>query len=296
MFINGAPWDMSLIANYAQAAGRPPAVIMWYQDWLSGGYPAQQVATVLQYGAIPMVTWEPWDGSNPSANQPAYKLTNITRGDFDPFIHQYARDAAASNQRVYLRFAHEMNGYWYPWGTAPGSQYTPANPLGNTPQDYVDAWRHVHDIFVQEGATNVVWVWSPLVDYLGGAPLDQIYPGDGYVDWMGLSGFNWGTTQSWGSTWQSFDQIFGASYGFLAQLSSKPMMISEVASTEQGGDKAQWITQAFQTSIPQYYPRLQAVVWLDQQKETNWQLDSSPASLAAWQQVVATPYYQGLLP
>lgn len=296
VFISGAPGDMSLISTYAQKAGRAPAIIMWYEDWKTGTYPTQGVATVLQSGAMPVLTWEPWDGSNSSANQAAYKLTNITRGDFDPYIRQFARDAAASKQRVYLRFAHEMNGYWYPWGTAPGSQYTPANPVGNSPQDLIDAWRHVHDIFTQEGATNVMWVWSPLVNYSGSAPYQQIYPGDGYVDWMAMDGYNWGTTQSWGSTWQSFSDLFGASYASMTSLSQRPIMLAEVASAEQGGDKGQWIMQGFLTDMPQQFPRIKGVIWFDMQKETAWPVDSSPGSLAAWQKVAASPYFQGSLP
>ncbi len=48
----------------------------------------------------------------------------------------------------------EMNGDWTSWcGTV----------NGNVPSDYIPAWRHVHDIFVQEGASNVKFDWSPNV-------------------------------------------------------------------------------------------------------------------------------------
>jgi beta-mannanase len=285
---------MSPISAYDQEVGHPPKIIMWFQDWLYP-YPQPAVANVLASGAAAELTWEPWDSSNGSANQPTYKLTNITRGDFDTYIHQFAHDAAASHQRLYLRFAHEMDGYWYPWGTAPGNQYTPPNPLGNTPQDYVNAWRHVHDIFVQEGATNVAWVWAPNLDYTGGAPFAQDYPGDAYVDYLGLSGYNRGTTQQW-FTWESFDQLYSSSYAMLTAITSKPIIISEIASVEQGGDKAQWITQGFLTTIPQSYPQIRGIVWDDSPPGSQWTVDSSPAALAAWQEVAAAPYYQGTLP
>lgn len=284
-----APADMSAVAAYAQEVGRPPAVVMWYLAWPRGGYPAQQVAAVIQTGAVPMLTWEPWDSSNPSANQPAYKLTNIARGDFDGYVRQFARSAAASRQHIYLRFAHEMNSGWYPWGTQPG------NPLGNTPKDYVDAWRHVHDIFAQEGATNVVWVWSPVAGYLGSTPFAQVYPGDAYVDWLALDAYNWGTTQPW-SAWASLAAVLQPSYASVASLSRKPMMLAETASAEQGGDKAQWIRQAFLADLPRQFPRIRAVVWFDIQKETAWPVDSSPAALAAWREVVASPLYQAAMP
>lgn len=285
----GAPADMSALATYARGAGRAPAIVMWYLAWPHGGYPSAQVDAVLRTGATPMLTWEPWDSSNTSPNQPTYKLTNITRGDFDGYIRQFARSAAASRQHVYLRFAHEMNSSWYPWGTQAG------NVLGNAPQDYVDAWRHVHDIFAREGATNVVWVWSPVVSYIGSTPVAEVYPGDAYVDWLALDGYNWGTTQPW-SAWASLAEVLQPSYASVAALSQKPMLLAETASAEQGGDKAQWIRQAFLADLPRQFPRIRAVVWFDFQKETAWPVDSSPATLTAWRQVVASPLYQGSMP
>ena len=79
-------------------------------------------------------------------------------------------------------------------------------------------------------------------------------------------------------------------------LSNKPIMISEIASTEQGGSKAAWITDWFLRDLPAEYPRVRAVVWFDQDKEADWRFNSSPASLAAFKQVAQSPLYQGRLP
>ena len=97
-----------------------------------------------------------------------------------------------------------MNGDWFPWAE---------NANGNQPGDYVAAWRHVHDIFTSVGATNATWVWCPYVDAtpkLG--PLARYYPGDDYVDWTCLDGFNWGNNGVNPQPWTSFDKIFGPSY------------------------------------------------------------------------------------
>ncbi|WP_217631238.1 glycosyl hydrolase [Modestobacter sp. DSM 44400] len=82
-----------------------------------------------------------------------------------------------------IRLMHEMNGNWYPWGSG-------AN--GNQPGEFVLAWRHVHDRFTALGVTNVAWTWAPNAVYTGGAPLAPLYPGDAYVDAVGLSNYNWG--------------------------------------------------------------------------------------------------------
>ena len=112
---------------------------------------------------------------------------------------------------------------------------------GNTPEEFVAAWRHVVSVFRAVGATNVLWVWSPNVDCGGQCPFDAFYPGDAWVDWVALDGYNYGPVDD--VPWMSMAQIFGPSYDDLTALTTKPLMIAETASTEEGGDKAAWITE-----------------------------------------------------
>lgn len=283
-----APCDTAPMDDFAAQTGRRPAIALWYQPW--GGYgpnpqwadfPARCMDNSYARGAVVLTTWEPWDG-NPS--NPVYKLTTITRGDFDPYIRRYADDAKVWGHPFYLRFAHEMNGNWYPWGTGPH------NPEGNTPADYVAAWRHVHDLFVQEGAANVRWVWSPNTLSSNSPQATATYPGDAYVDWLAMDGYNVGSSNGYDG-WTSAAALFSPLYTALATLPTKPMMIAETASSEMGGDKAAWITQAY-ADIPNRFPRVRAVVWFDEDKETDWRVDSSPAALAAYRAVVTDPAFQ----
>jgi len=118
---------------------------------------------IRQHGSIPLVTWEPGDGEVLNkANQPAYSLKNIINGNFDSYITQWARLAKAWGNPFFLRFAHEMNGNWYPWSEGVN---------GNATGDYAKAWRHVHDIFVREGVTNATWVWHQI---LGAIPRSMV--------------------------------------------------------------------------------------------------------------------------
>src|SRR5260221_13064555 len=99
---------------------------------------------------------------------------------------------------------------------------------GDTPADYIQAWRRFHDIVVAQGATNVLWVFSPNTITSSTISYNLLYPGDAYVDWVGLDGYNWGNTQSW-SHWESFSQVFSDSYASLVAVApSKPLMLSEV--------------------------------------------------------------------
>lgn len=279
-YISGAPWDPAKIDAFTSTVGAAPSIVMWYQDWAHPGvreFDPAKMNAVVSRGAMPLVTWNPWDDSGP-ASQPAYALRAILTGNYDPFIRQWARDAAAWGHPFLLRFAPEMNGYWFPWSVG-------AN--GNHAADYVATWRHMVDIFRQEGATNAAWVWCPNATGTPQADFATLYPGDGYVDWVALDGYNWGASQPGDpyKHWTSFADIFGPSYQALVTLTQKPLMLAEVASTEIGGDKAAWITQGFQTDLPTRFPRVRAVVWFDENKETDWRIESSAAALAAYRTV-----------
>ena len=255
---------------------------MWYQDWEDNpGFQTSAMNSYLQRGEVPMIAWLP-DGTISSSS--SFDRT-VANGSYDSFINQWAQAAAAWGHPFYLRFCWEMNGNWQPFSPGIG---------GNTSADFVAMWQHVHNLFVQDGATNVRWVWSPNVEYTGSTPYASVYPGDSYVDWVGVSGYNDGPTDQW-HYWTSLHDVFAQSYADLTAMTTKPMLIAETSSTEVGGDKAGWITQGFLTDIPKYFPRIHAVVWFDENKEQDWRVNSSAASLAAFQQVVASPLYQGQL-
>ena len=73
-------------------------------------------------------------------------------------------------------------------------------------------------------------------------------------------------------------------------------MIAEIASAESGGSKANWITNAFYSTIPKRMPKTKAIVRFDSVKERDWRINSSDASLAAYKKVAQEASYQGRLP
>jgi beta-mannanase len=271
------PWSGSWLSDldaYSNRVGRVPAVVQTYRDMQYPMFNTSQMTPLAIRGSMPLVTVEPWDSS--SANDPRYALKNILRGDFDAWFAAGADTAHAYGKPFYLRFAPEMNGHWAPWE---------AGVNGNTPQDYVDAWRHVHDIFVGRGAGNVRWVWGPNV--FGGSAGDFVpyYPGSDVVDVLALDGYNWGSLD----VWQTYSQVFGPSYDALVRLDAvKPVMIAETASTESGGDKASWITSAFSREVSSRTPRVGIVVWFDVNKETDWRVESSTRVLNAYRAVATS--------
>ena len=139
----------------ADAIGAEPGIVLWFEDFHAAP-PTAGIAAVSDLGAIPIITWEPWRAT----------IDSIAFGEHDGHLVEWAEALGASGSDVYLRFAHEFNGDWYPW--------TPAK--GAPPERFVAAWRHAHDVFRQCGATNVHWVWCPNAVSVDTAPLEAWYP------------------------------------------------------------------------------------------------------------------------
>ena len=275
---------LSYVTAFEADAHKGVSIVMWYQQWgLTSGWQNFQTGwmnTVRAHGSIPLVTWDPEDPNVSSPDQPAYALQNIINGNFDAYITSWAKASKAWGHPYFLRFAHEMNGNWNPWSEQVN---------GNTPGQFVLAWRHVHDIFTRLGVSNVTWVWAPNIDYSNSTPLGELYPGDAYVDWVGMSGYNWGDIGD--HVWQSFSSLFSQTYNDILGITSRPMMIAETASTEQDGNKANWITDAYVNQLPHNFPRIHAVVWFDESKETDWRIESSAGAQSAFSSAIQSGIY-----
>lgn len=259
VFNPAIPFRPKALSSWSRSHGLRPHIVHWYQQWGSGErrFRPDWLRGVARTGAIPMVTWEPWakpEGRVHDPEQRPYRLTTIASGAFDAYIRTWARAAAAYGRPILLRPMHEMNGNWYPWSIKTN---------GGTPRAFVRAWRRIHRLFAEEGAANVRWVWAVnTFTGLGGEDraIGRYYPGDEYVDWVSVTGFNWGTTNSW-SEWQSIDQVLGRTYRRLVRF-GKPVMISELATVETGGDSALWMRTTLRR-LQAAYPRVKAVVWFD---------------------------------
>lgn len=260
VYCSAAPGDLAPVDALAGALASPPELVLWYEAWQSPyAAPAElawQCQRVISAGYSPLLTWMTVDQT---ARRPApgYSDSEIASGSREGYIRACATALAALGAPVFLRLDHEMNGMWSPW--APGRRVT--RQASNTASGYVAMWRRVWRLFRDEGATNVVWVWSPNVSYRGAPPLAPLYPGDEHVDVLGMDGYN-----SSPARWITPSALFGPTYEQLVAIdAAKPVLIAETGSIAAGRlphqSRAAWIEQL--PAALAAMPRIGCVVWSD---------------------------------
>lgn len=272
--------------------GVTPASVQWFDSWATGSaFNAAEAKALWNQGVMMQFTWEPWNTALSVSDPGQIHLQDIIDGKWDSYIRARGAEFASVGAPIMVRWGHEFNGNWYPWGIVNNS---------SNPALYVSAYRHVHDLVVAAGGTNVQWVWcfnnGPTPDAPFNDPA-QSYPGDAYVDWVGVDGYNWGLGPSWdpaGNHWTSFDSMFAGAYNAARAIAPRrPVMIGEVGSSEDGGSKAQWINDMSTTLRSGRYPDLKSVTYFDEDKEELWSGTSSPATKTAFTAWVNETYMKG---
>lgn len=259
------------LSSFQTMIGKNLAVVLWYVHW-NDPFPATEAELVYKNGSVPLITWEPWISG---------ALDEIAAGSFENYIRDFIRSAKDWGKPLFLRFAHEMNGNWYPWDGFHND---------SDPGKYKQAWLYIYNVRKELGADNIALVWCPNNTNQPDASWNKIsayYPGDEYVDWVGMDGYNWGYGK-----WQSFDSGFKTMYNEITYVTHKPLMIGEFASAEQGGSKAEWIKDAL-SSIRTDYPLIKILCWFNINKERDWRIDSSSEALAAFQQAISDSHFKG---
>lgn len=182
------PWGVD---EWSEAVGARPTMVMEFEAWSRNRTIDDHFAEAKRQGTTHfMITWEPWKTVSAAkgkaaqyALQPEFSNAAIAAGKRDDYIRAFARSVAASELTVYVRYAHEMNGDWYPWS--------------RDPAQFIVAWRRVVDIFRQAGADNARFVFSMnpslyVPDAQWQANLRRYWPGEAYVDLIGATMISFG--------------------------------------------------------------------------------------------------------
>ncbi len=243
-----------------------------------------QTSNIVSRGATPVISLMPY------STRHVDMLAAISSGAEDVYIDSWIQSFKAWHESypegerpsIMLRFGHEFNSNWYPWG--------------NNPEGFKAAWRHVHAMFEAAGVNDAVeWVWcASATDVDDYNDVTLYYPGADVVDWTSLDGYNWGSNYAW-TSWRSFDEVFSSAYvNLVTNFPEKPMLIAEVGSAEpadlpdpdwgQYGDDADatqskeaWVSDMMQR-IKTDYPAIRAISWFNINKELSWALNETARS------------------
>jgi hypothetical protein len=248
--LDGAPTSLGPVKDFTTKVGKQPNMLLFYTGW-GDGFDARAVRNAHAMGALPVMEWEPFEPS----------IADIADGATDAYLKKFATAVQSLNLPLAISLAHEMNGFWYPWGTRK-----------TAPADFVRAWRHVHDIFLDVGATNVIWVWNPnVINPMPHVALKPLYPGDSYVDWVGIVGYY----EAGGAN--TFSTLFGPTKATVRKFTRKPILVVETAA-EQGLRKRRDIADLFRGVAES--PDVIGFNWFNYAKRADWRIDSDPSALA----------------
>ncbi|HVW35220.1 MAG TPA: glycosyl hydrolase [Acidimicrobiia bacterium] len=257
-----------------------------------------------KHGMGKLEQWDVDSGRIPLVGWGCTASDKVASGSLDGIIHATAQKMKAFGHEFFLRYCWEMDGDRRQ-GEIKG------------PQKFIAAWQRMYKIFQAEGATNVIWVWTPNAagfkdgrKYTGGdPPAPYFYPGDEYVDWIAADGYNWGVSKrDQGDRWRQVLEIFDEFMVF-ARQHPKPIMIGEYGAQEQTQDpaaKPKWMRIAHETFMDK--PRTADCPWCGAFKDVaavvyfdvnygphgDWRIQSSQASYEAYREAALDPYFHQL--
>jgi hypothetical protein len=143
-------------------------------DW--GGGPVNAWKSATEFGHMALAI-----GLSLVENEHPGALDRLVAGGYDDNIQQLVRFLSLINNTVYLRIGYEFDGAW--------------NQGYHDRERYAAAYRRIADGIRHAGLNHVRFVWQaavlPLDEMIDGfhEDLPDWYPGDEYVDWVGLSLF-----------------------------------------------------------------------------------------------------------
>lgn len=260
VFEPGATASYARVTGFSRVTGAQPGIALYYSGW-NDPFQARFAVSARASHTIPFIQMMPYGVS----------LSSIAAGQSDSYLRSFASAVRAFGTPVIIGFAPEMNGNWYAWGAGHSS-----------PSSFVAAWRHVVQTFRAAGASNVTWLWTVNAVNAAHSPLRQWWPGATYVTWVGIDGYFYNPTDTFGS-------VFGITISQLRVFTTKPVLISETAVGPSAAQPGQ-IVGLFR-GVRQDH--LVGVVWFDQAQHDghfhqDWRLEDSQAAVRAFRAGLAT--------
>jgi len=267
---SGEEDDITLadVRAYERAVGHRVAWVYFSNNWYrSPRFPGSTARWIRDHGATPYVRLMLRSDPDHDHPEPKFTLKRIADGAFDRELRQWMRDAARFGTPLIVEFGTEMNGSWFSWN----AQW---NGRGKGAGLFAEAYRHIIDLSRAAGASNIVWVfhvnWSDWPDKPWNR-FENYYPGDGYIDWFGVSIYS---MQSPDETERTRFSLVGRTIKRLARLApEKPVIIAEFATDVHNPREPAgvWATSAFRLMLSGRWPQLVGFSWWNE----TWQNDDT---------------------
>ena len=245
-------------------------IIAIYMPWKNDGnrsFPQTLVDSIYLNKSIPLITWEPWINSFPDAansGKSVYDLINERY--FDNYILTFAEILKNLQRPVFMRFAHEFDNPLYPWCI---------NGEENS-KKFKRAWIHVHDLFSEAGAGNVVWIWNPWKT----SNIKAYYPGSEYVDWAAADILNYSNLNPDKRDY-SFEDLYTPFHKELMDLPALPVMITEFGTLKDSPSQARWLNEAFD-AIEKRYPEIKSIIYFNSKVDYNFPVRNQNVQFLDW--------------
>jgi hypothetical protein len=247
VFEQGTTPSEQQVAEFGQLAGKQPNLVGYYSGW-SEQFQLSFAQRVFSQGQTPYVQIDPTFAS----------VSGIADGVYDGYLTTYADSVKEFGHSVVIGFGHEMNDRRYLWGYGHVQAKT-----------FVAAWQHIVNLFREQGAENVTWLWTLQAENPQTGPIKDWWPGKSYVTWVGIDGYY--TRQA-----DSFNSVFGQTINDVRDLTKKPILLSETAVGPAAGQSTK-ILNLF-SGLRQN--RMLGLVWFDIEQHgspehQDWRIENS---------------------
>jgi beta-mannanase len=265
-------------------------------------YPKDDVHTIYKSGSTPFIRMMPRTNKKQVDEniETNFTLQRIIDGIFDDELRKWAMDAKEDNIPLLIDFGLEMTGYWFQWsgkysGAGKLNGYgDPSYPDG--PERFRDAYRHIIDIFREVGVKHITWFFHPDIQRWPDVwwnSAKYYYPGDDYIDWIGLSIYGV-QNEKW--SWITFSDTVKKWYKIHIKdiVGTKPVAVLEMGVTDgrSDGSKKEWLEDAFSTILDNPYIKFFGLTYWHENwitpsgVESRLRIDSSPESLETFQRLI----------
>jgi hypothetical protein len=250
----------TLLDEYENAVGKKAAWVYFSHEWSNGrAFPAAKAEWIRARGAVPYIRLMLRSDPGIYLDEPLYTLEAILEGKFDADLRAWGQAAAAFGTPIIVEWGTEANGDWFSWnGVYNGG-------AGTGPALFREAFRYMVYSMKNQGAYNITWVWHVNASDFPSAgwnALENYFPGNDIVDWIGLSAY--AAQSSLDPFWYDFGFTLDFVMPRLIKIAPyKPVIVAEFGAPagHPSGTPQVWADWALQQMIDGRWPSVKGFSW-----------------------------------